>query len=332
MCPSASAPSGRPTRARAAGRIALAIACAWAALACQHARQNLPDALLPESFVEYRVKRGDTLSRVAAWHGVEVEEVRRYNAIEGDRLASGQVLRIPERPLATYALRRGDTLAKVAHWWGVDVEALIRINDVRDVHRLPVGMVVRIPATATRDGAALAARAHARGGAQRAVAARRPVSAGSSTSSASGVAAARPVARAPAAAPAAASTRTAAAPPAAEPATPDRSAVERALAKAQAAYEEADFEAALEAAREAERLLTGFPLDASDRRRLARAHLLAGMANVALGREEDARRDFRSARAADPTIGLDPAQASPKIQIVFEQALTGEPGRATPVP
>jgi LysM repeat protein len=313
-------------------RVALAIACAWAALACQHARQNLPDALLPESFVEYRVKRGDTLSRVAAWHGVEVEDVRRYNAIEGDRLAPGQVLRIPERPLASYALRPGDTLAKVGHWWGVDVEALIHLNDVRDVHRLPVGMVVRIPATAKRDGAALAARAHARGGAQRAAAARRPAAAGASSSTASALPAPRPVTRAPAAARAAAPTATAAAPRAEERPAPDRSAVERALAKAQAAYEEADFEAALEAAREAERLLTGFPLDASDRRRLARAHLLAGMANVALGREEDARRDFRSARAADPTIGLDPAQASPKIQIVFEQALTGEPGRATPVP
>ena len=44
--------------------------------------------------VEYSVVRGDTLSKIAAAHGVTVDELRSWNGIEGDLIEVGQVLLI----------------------------------------------------------------------------------------------------------------------------------------------------------------------------------------------------------------------------------------------
>jgi hypothetical protein len=96
--------------------------------------------------------------------------------------------------------------------------------------------------------------------------------------------------------------------------------VDRTLAQASEAYDAADFEGSLAAAQDAERQLSAEPHDAADRQRLARAHLLAGMSNVALGRDEDARCSFQAAVALDRSIRLDPARTSPKVLSVFDDA------------
>ena len=46
--------------------------------------------LFTESSIEYTVKRGDTLSRIAKTHGVTVEELRMWNGISGDLIEVGQ--------------------------------------------------------------------------------------------------------------------------------------------------------------------------------------------------------------------------------------------------
>jgi len=276
-------------RSRAGIYVALSAALAVLASGCAHVPW-FGRAPAPASgpTVEYRVKRGDTPERIAAWHGVEAEQVRRVNGIDrDDALAPGRVLRVPKRPLATHALRSGDTLAQLGQWYGVDVEALIHLNDVADVRRLAVGRVIRIPATATRDG-------------RRAAPARPRV-------------ARAPRAVAPPPPPVASDATATSPPPAARP------EVDRTLAQASEAFDAADFERSLATAQAAERQLTG-PLAPDDRHRLARAHLLAGMSNVALGRDEEARRSFRAAVAADGAIAPNPAQTSPKVLTVFNEA------------
>lgn len=297
----------RVARARAGLRLALPAALALALCAAGCARLPLPGfleratraALQSEPTVPYRVKAGDTVERVAAWHGVDADALRRANGLErGEQPAAGTVLQVPERPLATYVLRPGDTLGRVAQWYGVDVDALIRLNGVTDVRRLPVGMEVRIPATATRDGARLAARAHA-------------------SRTATRRAATPAVSAAPPRAAAATSTGAVASPGPTEATAPAE--VDRALAEATEAYDAADFEGALAAARRAEQRLNG-AVDPADRARLARAHLLAGMAAVALGRDDDARCSFQAAVALDESVAPDPLRASPRILTVFNAA------------
>lgn len=243
--------------------------------------------------VEYRVKRGDTLPRIAAWHGVDVEQVRRLNLV-ADALVPGRVLRIPRRPLATYTLRPGDTLARVGQRYGVGVDALVRLNDVADVRRVPAGQVIRIPATATRGRATLAR--------QRPASAPRPVAVRSPP----------PVAAGPPATPAPTS-------PTLRPESVGAE-IDRTLAQASDSFEAADFEGALAAAQAAQDRLPAEPQAPEDRHRLARAHLIAGMSNVALGRDEEARRSFRAAVALDEAIAPDPARTSPKILTVFNEA------------
>ena len=56
--------------------------------------------------VQYEVARGDTLFVIAKAHGVTVDDLRRWNGIEGDRIEVGQVLRIEvEDPPAAVAAR-----------------------------------------------------------------------------------------------------------------------------------------------------------------------------------------------------------------------------------
>ncbi|TVR47980.1 MAG: LysM peptidoglycan-binding domain-containing protein [Puniceicoccaceae bacterium] len=48
------------------------------------------------AFIEYTVRRGETLSAIAARHGTTVAELVRYNGLQRpDRISVGQVLRIP---------------------------------------------------------------------------------------------------------------------------------------------------------------------------------------------------------------------------------------------
>ena len=51
-----------------------------------------------DSTVEYTVKRGDTLSRIAKTHGVTVAELRTWNGISGDLIEVGQQIQIRTRP------------------------------------------------------------------------------------------------------------------------------------------------------------------------------------------------------------------------------------------
>ena len=57
---------------------------------------------LPARFATtpYRVRRGDTLHRIAARHGVTVAALQRTNRLRDDRIAVGQVLQVPSTAVA----------------------------------------------------------------------------------------------------------------------------------------------------------------------------------------------------------------------------------------
>ncbi|RIL02356.1 MAG: hypothetical protein DCC71_16540, partial [Proteobacteria bacterium] len=101
---------------------------------------------------------------------------------------------------------------------------------------------------------------------------------------------------------------------------PSAAEADAALAQASAAFDAADFDQTLAASTRAQHLLGGAARSDDDRRRLARSHLLAGMAQVALGKEAEARASFRQALAHDAAIELDPARVSPKVIGTFQEA------------
>ncbi|MCB9592762.1 MAG: LysM peptidoglycan-binding domain-containing protein [Sandaracinaceae bacterium] len=111
---------------------------------------------------QYRVRRGDTLSSVAAAHDVSVRQLRRLNPRlrDPDRLLRGQRLRVraaraPVR--AVHRVRAGETLSLIAARRRTSVEALVRANRrrVRDPNHLAVGLPLVVPrGAATERGGA----------------------------------------------------------------------------------------------------------------------------------------------------------------------------------
>jgi membrane-bound lytic murein transglycosylase D len=119
----------------------------------------------------YRVRRGDTLSRIAARFGVRTQDLMAENGIRrANHIRVGQVLEIPGgtrsaavassepavRSVSTasvaaggsYRVRSGDTLGRIAKRNGVSERALADANGIRNKSLVKVGQVLRIPGAA----------------------------------------------------------------------------------------------------------------------------------------------------------------------------------------
>ena len=105
--------------------------------------------------IVYRVKRGDTLIKIARKFGVSVSEIKRRNRLRSSRIYAGQKLIIPTKKrsksssktrvkLISYKVKRGDTLAKIAARFGTTVSELKRINRLRS-SKIYVGQRLKVP-------------------------------------------------------------------------------------------------------------------------------------------------------------------------------------------
>jgi len=108
----------------------------------------------------YKVRRGDSLSRIAQrYHVRERELVAANNLRSRHKIRVGQVLVLPDhaaggstaiassgRPVdGIYRVRRGDTLSTIAQRFGSNEKALAAENGLRNRHRIAVGQRLRIP-------------------------------------------------------------------------------------------------------------------------------------------------------------------------------------------
>ncbi|MEZ5502336.1 MAG: DUF5715 family protein [Halioglobus sp.] len=108
----------------------------------------------------YVVRKGDTLSDIAARTGVRVSQLRAANGLRGNLINVGQKLRIPSQGVAsstvstndvvatneetiTHRVNRGDTLWRIANRYGTSVEQLRQANRQAD-DSLQVGQVLTI--------------------------------------------------------------------------------------------------------------------------------------------------------------------------------------------
>ncbi len=110
----------------------------------------------------YRVRRGDTLSRIADKFGTSTSKLQRANKLRNaHRIRVGQRLLIPPgsrsraRPAAAavvaqstpgvHVVKRGDTLSGIADAYRTSVSALRSTNNLRSAHRIYVGQRLKIP-------------------------------------------------------------------------------------------------------------------------------------------------------------------------------------------
>jgi hypothetical protein len=102
--------------------------------------------------------------------------------------------------------------------------------------------------------------------------------------------------------------------------------VDRLLDEADGLIRQAHFEEALQKAEEARGAVPSRGDAAALRQRRVRADVIAGTAQVALGKEADARASFERAIQSDPNLRLDRATTSPKVVRAFDAARAAATG------
>ena len=120
-----------------------------------------PASSSPTGF--HRVRRGETLSGLAAEYGVTVRQLKAWNALgSSESIRAGQRLRVvaPGRSRAktpvssadaaaggdrVHTVRRGETLSGLAKRYGVSVQALLNANHLSSGDGLRAGATLKIP-------------------------------------------------------------------------------------------------------------------------------------------------------------------------------------------
>ncbi len=116
----------------------------------------------PQRVSQHRVRRGETLSEIAARYGTTVSEIARFNNIYRDNyIVAGQVLKIPRagalssgsagETVITYSVRRGDSLWLLANRYNTTTKKIQDLNNLKTVN-LHIGQKLKIPTGASRNG------------------------------------------------------------------------------------------------------------------------------------------------------------------------------------
>jgi LysM repeat protein len=108
----------------------------------------------------YKVKKGDTLAKIADKLGVSVAELKKANHLKGSAVKPGRVLKVPGAAAApsgkaareeaaapsTYRVKKGDTLDKVARKTGVSVAELRAANGLSKKAKIHAGQTLKLSA------------------------------------------------------------------------------------------------------------------------------------------------------------------------------------------
>jgi membrane-bound lytic murein transglycosylase D len=138
-----------PRRLRVGQRLKVPVVGGSGAVVTAAADSPVEQGRVPSS-TSVRVARGETLSHIAARHGVSVADLMRYNGIsKASAIRAGQVLRIPARRgtggVKTHRVGRGQTLSDIADIYRTSVGNLQRHNQINDPSKLRYGQVIEVP-------------------------------------------------------------------------------------------------------------------------------------------------------------------------------------------
>ena len=140
--------------------------------------QQISSLPAPENVAveNYKVKRGDTLSRVAKRFSIAPSELKRLNGLKSSTLKAGATLVISQprtgnaefarvqnelfgksrsaaaaqRTVSRYKVRRGDTLSTIARKHGLSTKQLANLNGLRGKTHVRLGQVLKVTTSAKR--------------------------------------------------------------------------------------------------------------------------------------------------------------------------------------
>ena len=97
--------------------------------------------------IEYKVKKGDTLSKIALLYHMTYQELASYNHLSNpNQIYPNQIIKIPNQTLNSkyYQVKKGDNLSKIAKENNTTVENLVKINNIKNPNLIYVGQKIRI--------------------------------------------------------------------------------------------------------------------------------------------------------------------------------------------
>lgn len=116
-----------------------------------------PDPVVTVEFVNYTVKKGDTLSAIAKKYNTTVDVIMSVNPDIKDpnKIYVGQVIKIPvttqqtstsavEKETVYHTVQRGETLSGIAKRYGTTYMKLAAINKILNPNKIYVGQKIRI--------------------------------------------------------------------------------------------------------------------------------------------------------------------------------------------
>jgi membrane-bound lytic murein transglycosylase D len=112
-------------------------------------------------WTQYKVRKGDTLSRIGNQHGVTVSALKSANNLKGTLIRIGQVLEIPRsgssyrarsnsvksqdsRQQGYYIVKKGDTLWQIARRHNMTTAALLALNNLKPDAIIQPGQRLRV--------------------------------------------------------------------------------------------------------------------------------------------------------------------------------------------
>lgn len=84
----------------------------------------------------HRVRRGDTLGRLASRYGTSVRAIQRQNGLRGTTIRVGQRLQIPQNA-KVHTVQRGENLTRIAKSYGTTVQKIKSANNLRSSRIYP---------------------------------------------------------------------------------------------------------------------------------------------------------------------------------------------------
>lgn len=123
---------------------------------------NETKPLTKTAFIDYIVKSGDSLYKLAKKYNITVNDIMKDNNLSSPILSIGQVIKIrlgaktydtiecyhdpsimPEGEFATYVVKPGDTLFKIARNYNKTIDELMEMNNLSSPE-LTVGQIIKI--------------------------------------------------------------------------------------------------------------------------------------------------------------------------------------------
>lgn len=107
--------------------------------------------------IKYKVKKGDTLTKIAQKHGTTVENLKRLNNLSGDMIREGQLLTVKNvggdstpakvtpsvsQEKTIHVIKKGETLSSIAQKYKVSVSDLKKWNNLKSDKILEGGKLI----------------------------------------------------------------------------------------------------------------------------------------------------------------------------------------------